>query len=399
MEPPTRAALRTPSSSTQPGAFKSPDLTQATPTPAHTLDPPPASPCPAPSAASGWACHSLGAPPLGRVQHSRLPPLPWRGSPPPRPAPPFQARGPAPPRLAPPTFPPVNGSGFRLSSGLRDNAAFAAWDWKPRASPEPAAAALKSALRIVGVSRPPVDLRFGATPRPRRRVSSGYLNKTNTVTLPEHRQNGRLLVLGPKEKMMIEPSEAVSKNKVSTKIIENKISQKNIDNNVSTKSTENKDAETNLRSKLRSFSFLRKRTGEMSKDVTLAELEKNDKYSHQKADDKVSESTDDAEDTNDENDEDDNSTKETHAPLELMAEFLRAEMGQDYHLAKQLCHMILMYEPENPEVKEFLSVIEEMLLMEKVQSHEESEESEEDSNSESEGESSEDPSDDECEDN
>lgn len=159
MEHPTRAALRTPSSSTQLGAFKSPDLTQATPTPAHTLGPPPASPCSAPSAASGWACPSPVAPPLSRVHHSRLPPLPWRGSPPPRPAPPIQARGPTPSRLAPPTFPPVNCSGFRLSSGLRDNAAFAARDWKPRASPEPAAAALKSALRIVGVSRPPVGKR------------------------------------------------------------------------------------------------------------------------------------------------------------------------------------------------------------------------------------------------
>uniref|UniRef100_A0A9L0IZI4 Glutamate rich 2 n=2 Tax=Equus asinus TaxID=9793 RepID=A0A9L0IZI4_EQUAS len=108
-------------------------------------------------------------------------------------------------------------------------------------------------------------------------------------------------------------------------------------------------------------------------------------------------------DTNDEdNDEDSTSNKDTHAPLELMAEFLRAEMSQDYHLAKKLCQMILIYEPENPEAKEFFSLIEEMLLMEKTQTLEEDDEdSEEDSSGESEGESSEDLSEessDECED-
>ncbi|XP_054977753.1 glutamate-rich protein 2 [Sorex araneus] len=224
----------------------------------------------------------------------------------------------------------------------------------------------------------------------------------NAVKLPTYRQNSRLLECGPKEKLIIEPSEAMSKNKVSTKVIENKISQKNIDNRESTKSIENKDRETNLQSKLRSFS-LRESKGEICKDVVIAEQEKNNEYSYQEADVKLSESIDDDEDTGGEDYEDDgNSTKETHAPLELMAEFLRAEMGHDYHLAKKLCEMILIYEPENPEAKEFFSVIEEMLQMEKTQSPEEGdEESEEDSSSESDEESSEDPSEessDECED-
>ncbi|XP_029790262.1 glutamate-rich protein 2 isoform X4 [Suricata suricatta] len=108
-------------------------------------------------------------------------------------------------------------------------------------------------------------------------------------------------------------------------------------------------------------------------------------------------------DTNDDdNDEDSNPNKDTQAPLELMAEFLRAEMGQDYHLAKKLCQMILIYEPENPEAKEFFSLIEEMLRMEKSQNLEEGDEdSEEDSSGKSEGESSEELSEDspdECED-
>uniref|UniRef100_A0A4W2DDY7 Sp5 transcription factor n=1 Tax=Bos indicus x Bos taurus TaxID=30522 RepID=A0A4W2DDY7_BOBOX len=81
--------------------------------------------------------------------------------------------------------------------------------------------------------------------------------------------------------------------------------------------------------------------------------------------------------------------------------FLRAEMGHDYHLAKKLCQMILIYEPENPEAKEFFSLIEEMLLMEKAQNLEEDDDESEEDNSESEGESTEDPSEessDECED-
>lgn len=98
----------------------------------------------------------------------------------------------------------------------------------------------------------------------------------------------------------------------------------------------------------------------------------------------------DDDDEDDTDDEDRNSKKDTCAPLELMAEFLRAEMGRDYHLAKKLCQMILIYEPENPEAKEFSSLIEEMLLKEKAQNLEEDEEeSEEDSSTESEGESSE----------
>ncbi|XP_025130931.2 transcription factor Sp5 isoform X9 [Bubalus bubalis] len=142
--------------------------------------------------------------------------------------------------------------------------------------------------------------------------------------------------------------------------------------------------------------------GEMSKNVVIAE-EKNNEHCPEDISDKLSESTDDdGEDTSDEDkEEDSNPNKDTHAPLELMTEFLRAEMGHDYHLAKKLCQMILIYEPENPEAKEFFSLIEEMLLMEKAQNLEEDDDESEEDNSESGGESTEDPSEessDECED-
>ncbi|XP_069433399.1 glutamate-rich protein 2 isoform X3 [Ovis canadensis] len=143
--------------------------------------------------------------------------------------------------------------------------------------------------------------------------------------------------------------------------------------------------------------------GEMSKNVVIAEQEKNNGHCPEDINDKLSESTDDdGEDTSDEDkEEDSNPKKDTHAPLELMTEFLRAEMGHDYHLAKKLCQMILIYEPENPEAKEFFSLIEEMLLMEKAQNLEEDNDESEEDNSEREGESTEDPSEessDECED-
>ncbi|XP_032335559.1 glutamate-rich protein 2 isoform X2 [Camelus ferus] len=120
----------------------------------------------------------------------------------------------------------------------------------------------------------------------------------------------------------------------------------------------------------------------MNKDVIIAERKEKNGYCPQEIDDiQLSESTDDddEDDTVDEdNEEDGNTNKDTHAPLELMTEFLRAEMGQDYHLAKKLCQM------------------------KKAQNLEEDdEESEEDSSAASEGESSEEPSEessDECED-
>ncbi|XP_055254372.1 glutamate-rich protein 2 isoform X2 [Moschus berezovskii] len=219
----------------------------------------------------------------------------------------------------------------------------------------------------------------------------------------EDRQTGRLLVFDPKEKVMIEPNEGMSEKEVSSKNIENKISSNNTKNRISSKSISNKEVETNLQSKLWSSFFLKESTGEMSKDVVIAEQEKNDEHCPEDIDDKLSESTDDdGEDTSDEDkEEDSNPNKDSHAPLELMTEFLRAEMGHDYHLAKKLCQMILIYEPENPEAKEFFSLIEEMLLMKKAQNVEEDDDEGEEDSSESEGGSTEDPSEessDECED-
>ncbi|CAH6788529.1 Erich2 [Phodopus roborovskii] len=194
-----------------------------------------------------------------------------------------------------------------------------------------------------------------------------------------------------------------AKKEASSKKIEDKVSSKSIENRPSSRSIENKDVLTNRQSDLWLSSFLKESAGEAVKDAVLAKQERNSEHCLQDLEEKLSDSTDDDgdDDTNDEDDEVP-TKKETRAPLELMAEFLRAEMGRDYQLAKKLCQMILIYEPENPVAKEFFSLIEEILLKEKSQKHEEDEEdSEEDTSSESEAESSEDASDDssdECED-
>lgn len=142
--------------------------------------------------------------------------------------------------------------------------------------------------------------------------------------------------------------------------------------------------------------------GEVNKDLVLAKQEKNSEYCLEDIEENLSDSTDgDGEEDSNNEDDEGPAKKETRAPLELMAEFLRAEMGRDYQLAKKLCQMILIYEPENPVAKEFFSLIEEILLKEKAQEEEEEEESDEDSSSESEVDSSEDGSEDssdECED-
>ncbi|XP_043849070.1 glutamate-rich protein 2 isoform X3 [Dromiciops gliroides] len=119
---------------------------------------------------------------------------------------------------------------------------------------------------------------------------------------------------------------------------------------------------------------------------------KNNNDSSQNPDDGLSETTegDDEKQTNEEY------VGKNVAPLELMTEFLRAVMSRNYTVAKKLCQLILIYEPENPEAKQFSSLIEEKLLMEKTHAgeEEEDEDEEEDESDDSSDDSEEDSSDD-----
>ncbi|KAJ8011680.1 hypothetical protein DPEC_G00060760 [Dallia pectoralis] len=60
----------------------------------------------------------------------------------------------------------------------------------------------------------------------------------------------------------------------------------------------------------------------------------------------------------------DDDEEQCRAPLELMAEFLKSVMEKDFVLAKKLCQMILIYEPENPEARQFILLIQEKLQRE-----------------------------------
>ncbi|XP_051877334.1 glutamate-rich protein 2 isoform X2 [Pristis pectinata] len=42
----------------------------------------------------------------------------------------------------------------------------------------------------------------------------------------------------------------------------------------------------------------------------------------------------------------------------LIQKFLKAIMDRDYKLSSKLCQMILLYEPENPEAKQFEALLE-----------------------------------------
>uniref|UniRef100_A0A8C6V953 Glutamate rich 2 n=1 Tax=Naja naja TaxID=35670 RepID=A0A8C6V953_NAJNA len=83
-----------------------------------------------------------------------------------------------------------------------------------------------------------------------------------------------------------------------------------------------------------------------------------------------------------------NGTQKRIAPLQLMGEFLKAIMERKYNLAKKLCQMILIYEPSNPEAKQFLPLIEKKLLLESQCADKENEEADEDSSGEAEEEES-----------
>ncbi|PIK33189.1 putative glutamate-rich protein 2 isoform X1, partial [Apostichopus japonicus] len=66
-----------------------------------------------------------------------------------------------------------------------------------------------------------------------------------------------------------------------------------------------------------------------------------------------------------EEEEDEEDTEEEKAPFELIGEFLESVMDADYEAADKLCKMILLYEPDNKECKQFQPLIEEMLKRER----------------------------------
>ncbi|XP_033900140.2 glutamate-rich protein 2 isoform X2 [Acipenser ruthenus] len=91
---------------------------------------------------------------------------------------------------------------------------------------------------------------------------------------------------------------------------------------------------------------------------------------------------------NDSEDEAQSEDEENKAPIQLLGEFLQSIMEQNYTLASKLCQMILIYEPDNPEAKQFIPLIEEKLLIEAADEQNEGDEGTDSSDEDSEDESS-----------
>ncbi|XP_006003036.2 glutamate-rich protein 2 [Latimeria chalumnae] len=107
-------------------------------------------------------------------------------------------------------------------------------------------------------------------------------------------------------------------------------------------------------------------------------------YNLQRNNSNVKEMSDSSDGKDEEEEETSEEEEDRRAPIELLGEFLKAIMDQDYKLASKLCQMILIYEPENPEAKQFIPLIEEKLLLDETDEQTEDSEGTEDSTDDSE---------------
>ncbi|XP_074857576.1 glutamate-rich protein 2 [Carettochelys insculpta] len=209
------------------------------------------------------------------------------------------------------------------------------------------------------------------------------LGRTAAIEDKKNGQNGRLHVFGPKEEVVIEPIQTMpwqhgcgpeSTNKVytPTKQISLCAAKSTFEKwNTSAKSIKNKKSSRIQEINLRSPHYMQDNTDDKERNSRNVEKRANNELSaefptssidNHNIDEQLSETTDDDESSNecDEN-------EDRNAPIELLGEFLKAIMDQDYSLAKKLCQMILIYEPENTEAKQFLPLLEEKLVIESTQ--------------------------------
>ncbi|XP_039349659.1 glutamate-rich protein 2 isoform X1 [Mauremys reevesii] len=242
------------------------------------------------------------------------------------------------------------------------------------------------------------------------------LERTDAIKDQKNGQNGRLHVFGPKEEVVIEPiqtmprqhgcgPESTNKVYIPTKQISLCAAKSTFEKwDASAKTIKKKNSSKIQETNLRSPHYMQETTddkeknsrnvGKPANNELSTEFQTNSIEDHN-INEQLSETTDDDESSS-ENSE--NEDRKTNAPIELLGEFLKAIMDQDYSLSKKLCQMILIYEPENTEAKQFLPLLEEKLLIESTQNFgdEEGEETDEGSSEDSEEDtSSSDSSDDE----
>ncbi|XP_043381387.1 glutamate-rich protein 2 isoform X5 [Chelonia mydas] len=230
------------------------------------------------------------------------------------------------------------------------------------------------------------------------------LERIDTIEDQKNGQNGRLHVFGPKGSMDVDQNlqtEFIRQQNKSHYVQLNQLLKSKWDS--SAKSIKNKNSSRIQETNLRSPHYIQETTDDKEKNSRNVEKPANNELSTEfqtnsiddhNIDEQLSETTDDDESSSE------NEDRKRNAPIELLGEFLKAIMDQDYSLSKKLCQMILIYEPENTEAKQFLPLLEEKLLIESTQNFgdEEGEETDEGSSEDSEEDtSSSDSSDDEGE--
>ncbi|XP_073161902.1 glutamate-rich protein 2 isoform X8 [Lepidochelys kempii] len=207
------------------------------------------------------------------------------------------------------------------------------------------------------------------------------LERIDTIKDQKNGQNGRLHVFGPKEEVVIEPIQTMPCMDVDQNLQTEFIRQQNKSHYVqlnqllknptcrwdsSAKSTKNKNSSRIQETNLRSPHYIQETTDNKEKNSRNVEKPANNELSTEfqtnsiddhNIDEQLSETTDDDESSSE------NEDRKRNAPIELLGEFLKAIMDQDYSLSKKLCQMILIYEPENTEAKQFLPLLEEKLLI------------------------------------
>nr|XP_042716684.1 glutamate-rich protein 2 isoform X5 [Chrysemys picta bellii] len=220
------------------------------------------------------------------------------------------------------------------------------------------------------------------------------LERTGAIKDQKNGQNGRLHVFGPKEEVIIEPIQTMpcmcrrtgeysqhgwgtnqhgfgpeSTNKVytPTKQISLCAAKSTFEKwDASAKTIKKKNSSRIQETNLRSPQYIQETTDDKEKNSRNIEKPANNELSTEfptnsiedhNTDEQLSETTDDDESSSE------NEDRKINAPIELLGEFLKAIMDQDYSLSKKLCQMILIYEPENTEAKQFLPLLEEKLLI------------------------------------
>nr|XP_025949216.1 glutamate-rich protein 2 isoform X2 [Dromaius novaehollandiae] len=154
---------------------------------------------------------------------------------------------------------------------------------------------------------------------------------------------------GPKE-VVIEPIQAVARWDISSKIEKNKNLSRSLPKTTQENTDENEEESRNI--------------NKAPEKELCAQIQANGIGNHNN-DELLTEVSDGNNEIS--NEQSENEEGKFSAPIELLGEFLKAIMNGNYSLAKNLCRMILIYEPENTEAKQFFPLLEEKLLMERAQ--------------------------------